>query len=381
MTAFVGIVSLAVDWGNTQLAKTELQAAADAAARAGAAGLTVRNGDWTVQRIAYGESMNPEFAVSHAKKTAFANESGGKGITLVDGRPENGFDLEVGEWKNERFYPLQGQAQLHADAVRVVARRAARRGTEIRTPFASVIGFDSADAKAEAIARVIPAIYTNQRINGNASPFLAGMPEGTITSRINPSDRKVADVAGDIRWGATDPRIKNSPLPVTSLPIVEGTALTFDTITGQVTYDPSADYSDPDGNASLTGHNNLTTSRDSQWGGRFYNENGIADAMVPLTAVVGVFLDDSRPDLTPAPENLDFSTPASRNFDKLQPKLKQIFFIGDGLNNDKNVRQQFIVPQGATRLYIATWDHYEWNNNQKHREVKVERPQQIITVK
>ena len=45
------------------------------------------------------------------------------------------------------------------------------------------------------------------------------------------------------------------------------------------------------------------------------------------------------------------------------------------------MQQQFIVPKGATRLYIATWDHYEWNNNQKHREVKVERPQQIITVK
>src|SRR4051812_33726095 len=77
MTAFAGIVSLAVDWGQTQLAKTELQAAADAAARAGAAGLTVRNGDWTAQRLAYGESMNDTFAVAHTKTVAFANHSGG----------------------------------------------------------------------------------------------------------------------------------------------------------------------------------------------------------------------------------------------------------------------------------------------------------------
>src|SRR5437764_1148924 len=39
MVVFVAICSLAVDYGRVQLTKTELQSAADAAARAGAAGL------------------------------------------------------------------------------------------------------------------------------------------------------------------------------------------------------------------------------------------------------------------------------------------------------------------------------------------------------
>ena len=60
--------------------------------------------------------------------------------------------------------------------------------------------------------------------------------------------------------------------------------------------------------------------------------------------------------------------------------MKQIFFIGDGVDS-KGMRQEFVVPAGATRLYVATWDFFEWNNNSGTRTVKVNRPQQIITVK
>jgi hypothetical protein len=95
---------------------------------------------------------------------------------------------------------------------------------------------------------------------------------------------------------------------------------------------------------------------------------------------VGLFLDDSQPNTTSAPTNLDFSTPASREFTELQPKLKQIFFIGDGKNSN-GARQEFIAPKGATRLFLATWDFYEWNNNAGSRNIRITRPMQIITVK
>ena len=39
------------------------------------------------------------------------------------------------------------------------------------------------------------------------------------------------------------------------------------------------------------------------------------------------------------------------------------------------------APEGATRLMLATWDFYEWNNNAGYRIVKINRPQQVITVK
>ena len=45
------------------------------------------------------------------------------------------------------------------------------------------------------------------------------------------------------------------------------------------------------------------------------------------------------------------------------------------------MQQQFIVPKGATRLYLATWDFFEWNNNAGTRNVQVNRPERIIMVK
>jgi hypothetical protein len=42
--------------------------------------------------------------------------------------------------------------------------------------------------------------------------------------------------------------------------------------------------------------------------------------------------------------------------------LRQLFFIGDGLTSG-GVIQQFVVPQGATRLFLATMDGYGQYNN------------------
>jgi hypothetical protein len=84
-------------------------------------------------------------------------------------------------------------------------------------------------------------------------------------------------------------------------------------------------------------------------------ENGISDARIPLNALVGVFLNASQPNLTPAPNPLDFSTPASRDYLSVSPGLKQVFFIGDGLTSSGETQQVFI-PAGATRLFLGTMD-------------------------
>src|SRR3954470_1608700 len=57
MTAFVAMVSLGVEWGHVQVVKTELQATADAAARAGAAALAV-GGPNAVKQAKYVASQN-----------------------------------------------------------------------------------------------------------------------------------------------------------------------------------------------------------------------------------------------------------------------------------------------------------------------------------
>ena len=46
---------------------------------------------------------------------------------------------------------------------------------------------------------------------------------------------------------------------------------------------------------------------------------------------------------------LDFSTAASRDFSTLSPQLKQVFFIGDGLDSSGSL-QTFVVPRGSNLL-------------------------------
>src|SRR5262249_37922346 len=79
----------------------------------------------------------------------------------------------------------------------------------------------------------------------------------------------------------------------------------------------------------------------------------------PITALMGIFLDDRQPSSYAMAASLDFSTGASRNFTSLSPRLKQVFFIGDGVNSSGTL-QEFVVPSGATRLYLGIMDDSGW---------------------
>jgi Flp pilus assembly protein TadG len=351
MVVMSAFCSFGVDYGRVQLVKAELRRAADSAARAAAAELPDVNS-----------------AIAFAKQYGEANLSDGRTATFSPSE-----DIEFGNWdsKTRTFTRLSGFQMANANCVHITLRRAARRGNAVPLLFARLIGQGSCDTKADAYAMLIPGINVDQFVPGTANPFLAGMPAGTRASAPNPHNNP--DFAGS----PGDPR--QSPLAV-NMPLVEGEALTFDSIDGNVRHDPDLPFFGPDGELSVIGHNNLTRSGGGSHSAQMYNENGIADMNAPINSLVGLFLDDRQPNLTAAPANLDFSTAASRNFSTLQPKLKQIFFIGDGKNSN-GARQQFIVPKGATRLYLATWDFYEWNNNYGFRNIKVKRPQKIVTVK
>ncbi|WP_428940772.1 pilus assembly protein TadG-related protein [Fontivita pretiosa] len=341
LLVLVGLCSLAVDYGRVQLAKTELRAAADSAARAAAANI-------------------PNDSVS-------ARQVGRSYATLnrADGRPvelDVSNDLKIGRWDpaTRSFSELGGWQLSSANAVQVIARRSGARANALPMMFASLLGFDSIDVSAESIAMVIPAISVDQNVLATGNPFLAGMPPGSVASRNNPHNSP--DYAG------TSGNPRQSPQLVLSLPLVEGQVLSFDSISGTARHDPNLPYYQPDGQLDDVGRNTNG------------NENGIADTRCPINALVGVFLTDERPDRTAAPPNLDFSTADKRNFTRLEPQCKQIFFIGDGRRDD-GMPQQFVVPRGATRLYLATWDFYEWNNNFGQRRVRIERSMKIITVK
>jgi hypothetical protein len=163
-------------------------------------------------------------------------------------------------------------------------------------------------------------------VPGTSDPWLAGMPNGSLAS-------------------SGDSAPTQSPvLALTSL--IPGTSLTF-VVSGSVNNDPWPSGLLPDG-GGFTWH---ATGA----------ENGISDVRVPINSLVGVFLDNTQPNLTLAPAAIDFST-MGLDFTSMSPLLKQVFFIGDGLTSTNQV-QQFVVPGGATRLYLGTMDGYGWYNN------------------
>lgn len=165
-------------------------------------------------------------------------------------------------------------------------------------------------------------------VPGTSNPWLAGMPNGTISS------------FGDSAPG-------QSPVLATGLNLGLGGSLNF-SVTGSVSNGPCCALLGPDGG-----------SLESHLGGA---ENGIADVTAPLNALLGVFLDNTQPDSSGAPTSLDFT--GGTSFPSLAPSLKQVFFIGDGLTGTGSGSvQSFVIPTGATRLFLGTMDGFEWNNN------------------
>ena len=132
MSTMIMVASLAVDLGRVQLAKTELQRAADAAARAGASALP--NG----------------FASAQSAAMSIAAQN------LADGSPvilDANYDFQVGHWdeNTKAFIPLVGPFQgSNVRAVKITARRIADRGNAIPRLFAKVLGCDTCDVKASA---------------------------------------------------------------------------------------------------------------------------------------------------------------------------------------------------------------------------------------
>jgi hypothetical protein len=349
MAVMCMILSLAVDYGHAQLVKTELRRTADASARAAIGSL----------------SSGLVAASKSAKDVAKLN--------TIDGQPcilDSTKDIEYGIWdvNTKKFTPSSDTSKINAVHVMLKQR--------VNMMLASVMGRNFCDVQAETIMMQVPAINVNQRVEGTANPFLAGMKAGSRASETNPHNNP--DYAGDAsNW-------KQSPLAMTGIPIGPNTSLTFDNIAGTMRHDPNLTDYQPDGDLQDIGHNNLTTNPGNNYVSGLYSENGIHDMRAPINALVGVFLTDDEPNKTSVPdikpEQWDYTKADARNKLNYSPALKQIFFIGDGKTDD-GATQTFTAPEGATRLYLASWDFYEWNNNSGYRIVKITRPGMVAVVK
>jgi hypothetical protein len=170
-------------------------------------------------------------------------------------------------------------------------------------------------------------------VPGTADPWLAGMPPGSTASFF--------DVAPD-----------HSPVEVPGLTFVAGEYVTFTLVEGATDHCPAAicGLAGPDGDLSepITSHTSGA-------------ENGISDIIAPIDALLAVFLGPDAPDGLPAPSALDFSTAAARDYDRISPALRQVFFVGDGVGSAGV--QAIQIPVGATRLFLGTMDGFGWFDN------------------
>lgn len=183
-------------------------------------------------------------------------------------------------------------------------------------------------------------------VPGTSNPWLAGMPNGTQS--------QLGDAAP-----------ANSPVLV-DLSLRKGSWVEVIDVTGAVAHGlyPAVG---PDGclSEAQCDFDRFIISHDVG------AELGKSDLTAPINGLVAVFLNDKVPG-NPVPRPLNFTTAISRNYLRLYPQLKQVFYIGNGRTNS-GIVQKIFIPKGATRLYLGTMDGIEWNNNQGafHATVKL----------
>jgi hypothetical protein len=188
---------------------------------------------------------------------------------------------------------------------------------------------------AVASLAVTAANATTVNVKGKANPYLADQPTGTTCC-------------------SGDSVPKESPVLALNN-LQAGETLTF-TTTGSVGFEkgsvaPSAD-----------GYPNDLFNMTADYG------TGVSGPLnVYTSGLLGLFTNGTQP-VDPAPAQLNSGV----SFKTLSPGLNQIFWIGDGLTGTgTGKRQKFIVPTGATTLYLGVADGFGWANNPGKIKVKI----------
>lgn len=310
------IISLSVDIGRAKLAKSELQYAVDAAARYGAGG--VYDGTHATRAIA----------------AAAENRVDGTALTL------QAADVELGYWNTSaKTFTV---TSTNANAIRVTGKRTTARGNAIELYFTRYFGRMSVDVTATSIAMLGSSTYsttssTNTTVSGQSSIYYANLANGT----------QITDPWGYDQVGSSGV-VANR---ISGMSLVAGSTLTF-TASGGVNPTPGdPEYYGPEGSP--------------YWYQEFINQSQtpwMSNIVAPGMGMVAVFMDDSTPNASmSAPTAMDYSG-TGPDYTLAAPKLRQPFFVGDGVNADGSSRK-IIVPPGATRLYFGSMDAYIWRDN------------------
>jgi hypothetical protein len=138
-----------------------------------------------------------------------------------------------------------------------------------------------------------------------------------------------------------------------SITVTGANYVTF-SATGTISLDGNdQQFNDPDGYYNGIPAYNLSPT--------YASSNPGFDSISGITApgagyLVGVFVGPGGPSGS-APASLDYTAAGAEGQTSYSPLLDQVFFIGDGLTGDgTGTVQDFIVPAGATQLYLGISD-------------------------
>jgi Flp pilus assembly protein TadG len=348
MIIMMVMVSLAMDFGRCQLIKTELQRTADASAHAAL-----------------------EYYIQHPGSTLSKNQLKAQ---FCDTNPIDAnsgvspaFTLQYGTWNTTTKKFSQSSANFASPpggtlaAVSVVVSRNTPNGNPVPLTFPLVSGskwvHTSVDIGASSVAVLNPPVTVTETVSALYNPWLAGMPVGSSLSygTSTPGNNLTDSVTSD----------SSNNGPPLSMDVTPGTVITFTNPDGSpisgggTSHDPQMGNTDqPDGESSPWTH-----MQDSPDGNHNGEQNNIQTLTSPLDSLVGVFLggaNGTAPTAANAPS-------VSNNYmtqNDTTIQVQEPFYIGDGTPySNPNVTAQFVVPQGATRLFLGTMDGYQWNNN------------------
>lgn len=206
--------------------------------------------------------------------------------------------------------------------------------------------------------------------------WLSGMPNYTTHKNFRNDASRVWDNSG------TSTNKKQRPLEIdlADADLAPGSSIILEGISGEATYLNSNANDDntntADGKASFLVANGVAPASSVPSN----SANGMSNTRAPIGAVMAVFLTDSAPTTGSVPNTLDFGTAASRDYTSISPKVKQVFYIGDGKRSTGET-QSIVIPPGATRMFIGMMDAWQWNDNSGNFKTKLYSRSKIYLVK
>ena len=321
LVLFSAILTLAVDYGRAQMVKSQMQKLADAVSR-GYVNYYIIGGQSYADSMGpslYGRSVNPVDA--------------GSGISPT-------VAIAWGYWTpaTNTFNPGSGTVP----AVKVTVSRTRGNGNALPVSWGGLVGISSTDIKVTSIAARMGGQSASLSIPPTANLYLSGMPSGTTTA------------------DGFDNTSSATPYQ-TSIPVVPGTWVSFSSLAGTSSVLPGyIGYTGPSGNSTYPTHHG------QNWNGYYYHvgpENGIADAVMYEDAVCGMFLTNSAPTSGFTPPTVDWTQGnVADQATNSNLNVQQPFMIGTGQTSG-GATKQFLVPPGATRLFISIWDGVNYSNN------------------